>query len=118
MLHLHDTATGTVRPFEPRTEGEVSMYVCGPTVDNLPHIGHGRFNLTYDVLRHYLLFNGQSVHYVSHVTHIDDKSINRATAEGRSAAAVVEQYEGAWFDAMDGLGILRPTDTPHATAYV
>jgi cysteinyl-tRNA synthetase len=118
MLRLHDTATGTVRPFEPRTAGEVSMYVCGPTVDNLPHIGHGRFNLTYDVLRRYLLFNGQSVHYVSNVTDIDDKIINRANAEGRSTAAVVEQYEGAWFDAMDGLGILRPTDTPHATAYV
>ena len=73
MLHLLDTATGTVRLFEPRTPGQVSMYVCGPTVDNLPHIGHGRFNLTYDVLRRYLLFNGLDVDYVSNVTDIDDK---------------------------------------------
>ncbi|MDX6420192.1 MAG: cysteinyl-tRNA synthetase [Trebonia sp.] len=55
MLRLHDTGTGTVRPFEPRTPGEVSMYVCGPTVYDLPHIGHGRFTLTFDVLRRYLL---------------------------------------------------------------
>ncbi|MGP0031145.1 MAG: cysteine--tRNA ligase [Acidimicrobiales bacterium] len=118
MLHLHDTASGTVRPFEPRTPGEVSMYVCGPTVDNLPHIGHGRFNLTYDILRRYLLFSGWDVHYVSNVTDIDDKIIARANAEGRSTQSVVDQYEGAWFEAMDGLGVLRSTDTPHATDYV
>jgi len=118
VLHLHDTAAGEVRPFVPRTEGEVSLYVCGPTVDNLPHIGHGRFNLTYDVLRRYLLFNGLRVHYVSNVTDVDDKIISRANAEGRGTSDVVAQYEGAWFEAMDGLGVLRPTDTPHATAYV
>jgi cysteinyl-tRNA synthetase len=118
MLHLHDTATGTVRPFEPRTPGQVSMYVCGPTVDNVPHIGHGRFNLTYDVLRRYLLFNGLAVDYVSNVTDIDDKIITRANEEKRSTQSVVDQYEAAWFDAMDGLGVLRPTSTPHATAYV
>jgi cysteinyl-tRNA synthetase len=94
------------------------MYVCGPTVDNLPHIGHGRFNLTYDVLRRYLLFNGLDVHYVSNVTDIDDKIIKRANDEGRSTQSVVDQFEAAWFEAMDGLGVLRPTDTPHATAYV
>ncbi len=94
------------------------MYVCGPTVDNLPHIGHGRFNLTYDVLRRYLLFNGLRVDYVSNVTDIDDKIIARANAENRSTADVVEQYERAWFEAMDGLGVLRPTHAPHATGYV
>jgi cysteinyl-tRNA synthetase len=118
MLHLHDTATGTVRPFEPRTPGQVSMYVCGPTVDNLPHIGHGRFNLAYDVLRRYLLFNGVDVDYVSNITDIDDKIITRANEERRSTQDVVDQYEAAWFDAMDGLGVLRPTHTPHATDYV
>jgi cysteinyl-tRNA synthetase len=118
MLRLHDTATGSVRPFEPRTPGHVSMYVCGPTVDNLPHIGHGRFNLTYDVLRRYLLFNGQEVDYVSNVTDIDDKIITRANQENRSTQSVVDEFEGAWFEAMDGLGVLRPTSVPHATAYV
>jgi len=118
MLHLHDTATGSVRLFEPRIPGQVSMYVCGPTVDNLPHIGHGRFNLTYDVLRRYLLFNGIDVDYVSNVTDIDDKIIKRANDEKRSTQSVVDEFEAAWFEAMDGLGVLRPTNTPHATAYV
>jgi cysteinyl-tRNA synthetase len=94
------------------------MYVCGPTVDNVPHIGHGRFNLTYDVLRRYLLFNGLNVDYVSNVTDIDDKIITRANEEARTTQSVVDQYERAWFEAMDGLGVLRPTATPHATAYV
>src|SRR5579872_3094974 len=93
------------------------MYVCGPTVDNDPHIGHGRFNLNYDILRRYLLFNGVDVDYVSNVTDIDDKIIARANLESRSTQSVVEQYEAAWFAAMDGLGVLRPTSTPHATAY-
>jgi cysteinyl-tRNA synthetase len=118
MLHLHDTATGTVRPFELRTPGEVSMYICGPTVYDLPHIGHGRFTLTFDVLRRYQLFNGLAVRYVSNITDVDDNIINRARAEGRTETEVAEEYEARWWEAMDLLGVLRPNDTPHATAYV
>jgi cysteinyl-tRNA synthetase len=118
MLHLHDTATGTVRPFELRTPGEVSMYICGPTVYDLPHIGHGRFTLTFDVLRRYQLFNGLAVRYVSNITDVDDNIIKRATAEGRTEAEVAEEYETRWWEAMDLLGVLRPSDTPHATAYI
>ena len=60
------------------------MYVCGPTVDNLPHLGHGRFTLVWDVARRWFTFQGLSVHYVSNITDIDDKIIARAAAEGRS----------------------------------
>jgi cysteinyl-tRNA synthetase len=118
MLHLHDTATGTVRPFARRTPGEVSMYVCGPTVYDLPHIGHGRFTLTFDVLRRYELFNGLAVRYVSNITDVDDNIIKRAIAEGRTETEVAEEYEARWWEAMDLLGVLRPNDTPHATAYI
>jgi cysteinyl-tRNA synthetase len=118
MLHLHDTATGTVRPFELRTPGEVSMYICGPTVYDLPHIGHGRFTLTFDVLRRYELFNGLAVRYVSNITDVDDNIITRARAEGRTETEVAEEYEARWWEAMDLLGVLRPNDTPHATAYI
>ena len=118
MLHLHDTATGTVRPFELRTPGEVSMYVCGPTVYDLPHIGHGRFTLTFDVLRRYELFNGLAVRYVSNITDVDDNIITRAREEGRTETEVAEEYEARWWEAMDLLGVLRPDDTPHATAYI
>ena len=78
MLRLHDTATGTVRPLEHRIEGEVSMYVCGPTVYDMPHIGHGRANLTFDILRRYLSFTGLKVHHVANVTDVDDNIIKRA----------------------------------------
>jgi cysteinyl-tRNA synthetase len=118
MLHLHDTATGTVRPFEQRTQGHVSMYVCGPTVYDLPHIGHGRYNLVFDILRRYLLFNGQAVQYVSNITDVDDNIIRRANEQGRSEPEVAHEFEERWWEAMDGLDVLRPDDTPHATAYI
>ena len=118
MLRLHDTATGTVHPLELRTEGKVSMYVCGPTVYDLPHIGHGRYNLVFDVLRRYLLFTGLDVHYVSNVTDVDDNIIRRAAEQGRSEPDVAAEFEGRWWEAMDALGVLRPDDTPHATAYI
>jgi cysteinyl-tRNA synthetase len=94
------------------------MYVCGLTVDNYPHIGHGRSALNYDVLRRYLLFSGLKVHHVVNITDIDDKIIARANKEGRSTQSVVDQYEGAWIKSLDGLAVLQPTDSPHATAYV
>ncbi|MHB8681245.1 MAG: cysteine--tRNA ligase [Acidimicrobiales bacterium] len=118
MLRLHDTATGTVAPLELRRPGAVSMYVCGPTVYDVPHIGHGRFSLVFDVLRRYLEFSGLAVDYVSNVTDIDDQIINRANAEGRTSGEVAAEFEGKWWEAIDALGIKRPTHTPHATAYV
>jgi hypothetical protein len=62
----------------------VSMYVCGPTVYGVPHLGHGRFSLVFDVLRRYLLFTGLEVTYVSNITDIDDKIIERARPTGAS----------------------------------
>ena len=118
MLRLHDTATASVRPVELREPGQVSMYVCGPTVYDYPHLGHGRFTLVFDVLRRYLLFLGLDVTYVSNITDIDDNIIKRAAEEGRSEEEVTEEYEAAWWEAMDALGVLRPTATPHATDYV
>ena len=87
MLRLHDTATGTVRPLEQRTEGEVSMYVCGPTVYDLPHIGHGRYNLVFDVLRRYLLFRGLTVRYVSNITDVERGASETGTASSRVLSA-------------------------------
>jgi cysteinyl-tRNA synthetase len=94
------------------------MYVCGPTVYDHPHVGHGRFLLVFDVLRRYLEWCGNEVTYVSNVTDIDDKIINRAHREGRSPDDVAAEFETAWYDAVDRLGVKRPTHDPHATAYV
>ena len=118
MLRLHDTALGTVAPLDLRDPGRVSMYVCGPTVSGEPHLGHGRFNVAWDVLRRYLTWSGLEVHFVSNVTDIEDKIITRASLEQRSPEEVAAHYERVWWETMARLGVQRPTETPHATAYV
>ena len=109
---------GTVQPLELRDPGYVAMYVCGSTVYDEPHIGHGRFALVWDVIRRYLAWSGLQVNFVSNVTDIDDKIIDRANESGQTAAEVARFYEGKWWEAMDRLGVQRPTSEPHATEYV
>ena len=118
MLHLFDTARGEVVPFEAREPGRVSMYVCGPTVYGPPHLGHGRFSMVFDVLRRYLRWSGNDVTYVSNITDIDDKIIARAAELGISTDRLAQDNEVVWYQAMDAIGVLRPTHDPHATAYV
>ncbi len=118
MLRLHDTATGLVRELVQRDPGQVSVYVCGPTVYDLPHIGHGRSILTYDILRRYLEWTGVQVRHVSNVTDIDDNIIKRAGERGEDAAEVARRYEAEWWAAVDRLGALRPTEAPRATSFV
>jgi cysteinyl-tRNA synthetase len=118
MLRLYDTAQRRVVPFEPAVPGKVSMYVCGPTVYGPAHLGHGRFSLVFDVLRRYLEWSGLEVTYVSNITDVDDNIINRANEEGRSTDEVVQEYETLWYDAMDAIGVKRPTHDPHASAYI
>ncbi len=117
-MQLFDTLTNTKRELELRDPGKVSIYACGPTVYDAPHLGHARNALTYDLLRRYLAWRGLEVHHVSNVTDIDDNIINRAKREGRSEPEVAAEWEKAYIDAMDALGILHPHDRPHATSFV
>jgi cysteinyl-tRNA synthetase len=94
------------------------MYVCGPTVYDAPHLGHGRFSLVFDVLRRYLIFTGLEVTYVSNITDIEDNIIERAAERGIEPSELTATYEEVWWEAMDALGVLRPDEAPHATAYV
>ncbi len=118
MIHLHDTALGTKAAIELRDPGRFSLYVCGPTVYDHPHVGHGRHALVYDVLRRYLEWSGLEVRHVSNITDIDDKIIARAARDGCGVDEVAAEFEEAWYAAVDGLGVLRPHSDPHATAYV
>ena len=118
MLNLYDTATQSVKPLALRQPGSVSIYLCGPTVYGPPHLGHGRATLVYDILRRYLTWTGLSVRLVSNITDIDDKIIERANTEGRPWADITHKCESVWFEAMGKLGVIRPTDVPHATEYV
>ena len=94
------------------------MYVCGPTVYGDAHLGHGRFLLVFDVIRRYLEWSGLDVTFVSNVTDIEDKIINRANADGVSADEIVKKYEAQWWDLVERLGCEKPDNVPHATAYV
>ena len=118
MLNLYDTATAKIRLLEQRKPGELSIYLCGPTVYGPPHIGHGRATLVYDILRRYLEWTGIKVRLVSNITDIDDKIINRAEREKRPWLDIAQKCETVWFDSMSRLGVLRPTDVPRATEYV
>ena len=118
MLHLYDSVTRSVRELALREPGKVGIYLCGPTVYGPAHLGHGRATLSYDILRRYLEWGGLEVRLVSNVTDIDDQIINRANREGRPWQEITEKCEAMWWKAMDGVGFLRPTDTPHATEYV
>jgi len=118
VLRLHDTAEGRVVDVVPREPGKFSMYVCGLTVYDLPHIGHGRMALVFDVLRRYLEWSGLDVKFVSNITDIEDRIIARANERGIPTEELTEAYEKAWYEASDGLGIKRPDADPHATAYV
>lgn len=114
-IRLYNTATRSKEDFEPRDEGRVSMYVCGPTVYNHIHIGNARTFLSFDVVRRYLEYRGFAVSFVQNITDVDDKIISRANEEGRSSAEVAAEYTGAFQSAMAALGVTRPTVAPKAT---
>jgi cysteinyl-tRNA synthetase len=118
VLNLYDTATQQIKPLEMRQPGTLGVYLCGPTVYGPPHLGHGRATLVYDILRRYLEWCGITVNMVSNITDIDDKIIDRAERESRPWNDITNKCERVWFDAMGKLGVLRPTEVPHATEYV
>jgi cysteinyl-tRNA synthetase len=118
VLALLDTATGEVAPLEPRDPGKLAVYLCGPTVSGVFHLGHGRVAIVWDTLRRYLEWSGLKVRFVSNITDIEDKIIARAAEEGSTTEEVAAHYEALWWELMDALGVQRPDVAPHATAYV
>lgn len=118
MTTLFDTMTGSVTQLINPGQDTFSLYVCGPTVQDRPHLGHGRIVATYDLLRRHLQHKGLNVNLVMNVTDIDDKIITRALQESTSAEEIASRYEAIWWETMDQLGVDRPDATPHATDWV
>lgn len=115
MIRLYDTKQHKKVDFVPLREGEVSMYVCGPTVYNRIHIGNARTFISFDTIRRYLEWRGFDVKFVQNVTDVDDKIIARAAEEGRTAAEVAAEYTEAFIGDMHRAGVADPTIRPKAT---
>lgn len=118
MIRLYDTLQGIVRPLAQREAGKLSLYACGPTVYDHPHVGHARQAMTYDILRRYLEWRGIEVTHVANVTDIDDNIIERANREGLSEQKVAARWGAVYSESMASLGILDPHHRPHATDFV
>src|SRR5712691_876766 len=118
MLRLYDTARRAKVDFVPGVQGRVSMYVCGATPYDVPHLGHGRKEVVFDTIRRYLSWRGYVVKYVSNVTDIEDKIIARAREEGTTEPELVNRFEGTFRSAFERLNILPPDDEPRATEWI
>ncbi len=117
-LRLYDTAARAVRDFTPVHPGRASVYVCGLTVQGPPHVGHVRAQVSFDVLRRWLVHSGLDVTYVRNVTDIDDKILAKAAAAGMPWWAWAYTNELATTRAYDALGITPPTYEPRATGHI
>jgi cysteinyl-tRNA synthetase len=117
-LRIYNTLSQKKEEFEPLRPGEVRMYVCGVTVYDRCHIGHGRAAIIFDVIYRYLTYKGYQVRYVRNITDVDDKIINRANQEGIQAQVIAERYTRELWEDMDRLGVAPPTYEPRATEHV
>jgi cysteinyl-tRNA synthetase len=117
-LNLYDTATREINEFKPLVTGQVSIYVCGATVQAAPHIGHVRSGVNFDILRRWLTKSGYEVTFIRNVTDIDDKILQKAVIEKMSWWALAMKYERIFTDAYESLNVLPPTYEPRATGHI
>lgn len=118
MLKIFNTLTRQKEEFKPIHAGKVGMYVCGITVYDLCHIGHGRTFIAFDVVARYLRYRGYDLTYVRNITDIDDKIIKRANENGEDFVALVDRMVVEMHKDFDALNILRPDSEPRATRHI
>ena len=114
-IKLYDTKLRKKVNLVPLHEGKIGMYVCGPTVYNRIHIGNARTFISFDTIRRYLTWRGFEVTFVQNITDVDDKIINRANEEGRTAAEVAAEYTEAFIADMHAAGVADSDIRPKAT---
>ena len=114
-MKIYNTLTKKKEEFEPLEKNKVKMYVCGPTVYNLIHIGNARPMICFDTVRRYLEYKGYEVNYVSNFTDVDDKIIKKANEEGVTATEIAERYIKECKQDMEALNIKPATHQPRAT---
>ena len=114
-MKLNNTLSKRKEEFVPLEEGKVKMYVCGPTVYNLIHIGNARPMIVFDTARRYMEYKGYEVNYVSNFTDVDDKIIKKAIEEGVSAEEISQRYIAECKKDMEGMNVKPATVHPLAT---
>ena len=117
-ISLYNTMTNKKEEFKPINEGKVGMYVCGVTVYDYTHIGHGRSSVAFDVIRRYFEYCGYDVTLVKNFTDVDDKIINRANENKELWSELALRFIKEHDEDMDSLYIKKPTYTPMATKYI
>ncbi|GAA3951780.1 cysteine--tRNA ligase [Allohahella marinimesophila] len=124
QLFIHDTMSGQKRLFEPlkgatgSNPATVGMYVCGMTVYDYCHIGHGRVMVAFDVITRHLRALGFQLKYVRNITDVDDKILRRAAENGEDPVALTERFIDAMHEDERALGVLPPDAEPRATAHI
>ncbi len=114
-MKLYNTFSDKIEEFTPINENKVTMYVCGPTVYDYPHLGHARCYITWDILYRYLKFLGYDVKYCRNITDVDDKILKKAREEKTTAEVVSKRYYEIFSEAMKKLNVLKPDIEPFAT---
>jgi cysteinyl-tRNA synthetase len=124
-LKIYNFLSRTKQSFVPLYEGRVNMYVCGPTVQDYPHIGHAKTYINFDVVNRALRHMGYDVLYVQNITdvgHLLDSGEDRVLKKARQASVtpmqIVEKFTRIYFDNMDALGVRRPDISPRASGHV
>jgi len=117
-MQLYNTLTRDVSEFRAIEPGQVSIYVCGATVQGNPHIGHMRAAVVFDLLRRWFIHNGYQVRFIRNVTDIDDKILHTAGHEERPWFEVAAHYEREFTWAYHQLGIIPPSAEPRATGHI
>ncbi len=124
-IQVYNVLTRRKEEFKPLDPDLVTVYVCGPTVYDLPHIGHAKTYVSFDVIVRYLRFSGYRVRYVQNITDVghlldtgEDRILKGARRERVEPMEAVERYTRAYFAAMDALGVTRPDISPRASAHI
>ena len=118
MLQIYNTLSRQKETFTPIHPGKVGLYVCGCTVYDLCHIGHGRTYISFDNIARYLRFSGYEVNYVRNITDVEDKIINRANENNETTEALTERTIAAMHEDFDALNMARPDLEPRVTTHM
>ena len=118
MLKIYNTLTRKKEQFKPLVPGKVGMYVCGVTIYDYCHIGHGRTFVAFDTVARYLRFSGYDLNFIRNITDVDDKIIKRAAENNESCDQLTARFTKAMHQDFDSLFMVRPDLEPRVTEHM